>query len=398
MNGCDLREQVPRASPSRSIEAVRSIRRCSYWFSTRWLPACLLCAFACVCCTRGSHAPIPAGSPLRGADGSVRGQDDHFAVECSAAFAGKRFADAEKACRQATAADPGKAETHLLLAHALSNLGRWSDALVEATRASSLRPDWADPFAVIGSAQQQVGDPVPATRAYRRYLELAPTGRYADDIRTFLEQSPTAEFPPGAPLVLAATVTRKGPDPHSDASSESKWTSATIFVVMPRPVEKGDKVTVIPVRSGIPSLDLTVTSSKAQPETDLTPAVWLVEAETTEGAFLSAPRHPTRVPPSRHLSRLSLFTRSIPALRCCHDRWQGRIFPRHKARRRGPCGRPSTSIGTIAQMRRSLDSAVKIPPSRQPATAPRNLSTRVRQRWFEFSESPRRRATSAWVG
>jgi hypothetical protein len=28
----------------------------------------------------------------------------------------------------------------------------------------------------------------------------------------------------------------------------------------------------------------------------------------------------------------------------------------------------------------------------------RNLSTKMRQRWFEFSESPRRRATSAWVG
>ena len=28
----------------------------------------------------------------------------------------------------------------------------------------------------------------------------------------------------------------------------------------------------------------------------------------------------------------------------------------------------------------------------------RNLSTRVRQRWFEFSEPPRRRTTSAWVG
>jgi hypothetical protein len=33
-----------------------------------------------------------------------------------------------------------------------------------------------------------------------------------------------------------------------------------------------------------------------------------------------------------------------------------------------------------------------------PAPTARNLSTRVRQRWFEFSEPPRRRATSAWVG
>jgi hypothetical protein len=29
--------------------------------------------------------------------------------------------------------------------------------------------------------------------------------------------------------------------------------------------------------------------------------------------------------------------------------------------------------------------------------APRNLSTRMRQRWFEFSEPPRRRTTSASV-
>ena len=32
------------------------------------------------------------------------------------------------------------------------------------------------------------------------------------------------------------------------------------------------------------------------------------------------------------------------------------------------------------------------------AVTGRNLSTRMRQRWFEFSESPRRRATPAVVG
>ena len=160
-------------------------------------------------------------------------------------------------------------------------------------RGVEARPDWAESLAVIGGAQQQLGNPMPATHAYQRYLELAPKGSYADDVRSSLDQLPTTEFPTGTPLVLAATVNRKGPQnagPRADSGSEAKWSTATVFVAMPRAIDKGDRITVIPVRSGIPSVDSTVTSSKAQPrETDLTPATWLVEADTTEGLFLSAP-------------------------------------------------------------------------------------------------------------
>jgi hypothetical protein len=57
----------------------------------------------------------------------------------------------------------------------------------------------------------------------------------------------------------------------------------------------------------------------------------------------------------------------------------------------GVYGRAARGAGTfitIAELNRSLSSI----------SARRNLSTRMRQRWFEFSESPRRRSAPALVG
>lgn len=249
----------------------------------------------CACCQRRSAVPMTTdrdASQNSNKSPSSIAKEPNLYAECKTAYAESRLNDAEKACKQAITADPGSAEAHLLLAHTFGDLGKWSEALKEAEDASHMRPAWADPFAVIGTAQQHSGATEEVVRAYKRYLELAPSGRYAADIRTFLDRtSSDATFPADAPLVLPATVTRKGPsrdDAGPDGHSRDRWTSATIFVGMPRAAKTGDTLTVVPVKDGMPSIDLKVTSARAQAATDLTPAIWLIEAETSDSAILTA--------------------------------------------------------------------------------------------------------------
>jgi hypothetical protein len=66
-------------------------------------------------------------------------------------------------------------------------------------------------------------------------------------------------------------------------------------------------------------------------------------------------------------------------------------------------GKYSPEVAAVAKaalvkMRKRLPGAVELVWDNYNALAVRNLSTRVRQRWVEFSEPSRRRATSAWVG
>jgi hypothetical protein len=93
-----------------------------------------------------------------------------------------------------------------------------------------------------------------------------------------------ASFPPGAPLVFPGEVSRK-----SDSGvRHGPWKSAVASAGLPRAAKIGDLITVVPMSSALPAVDLKVTSVHFQEATDLTPATWLVEAETTLPAFLDA--------------------------------------------------------------------------------------------------------------
>jgi hypothetical protein len=105
---------------------------------------------------------------------------------CRTAFAAKRAKDVLDSCARAfeTSAAPGElatmlAETELDRGHAAASLG-W------ARKAVAADPSLADAYVFIGTAEQQAGHAPAAKVAYLKYLELAPTGRYARDLKSIV--------------------------------------------------------------------------------------------------------------------------------------------------------------------------------------------------------------------
>ena len=90
------------------------------------------------------------------------------------------------ACSAAVQSNPRSPEALTLLAHTELNRGRLAEANLLATKAVALDPKRADAYVIIGGARQDSGQTREARAAYRRYLELAPEGRYADELRSIL--------------------------------------------------------------------------------------------------------------------------------------------------------------------------------------------------------------------
>ena len=106
---------------------------------------------------------------------------------CRQAFTEKRAKDAEIACVAATDANPDSPEACALLGHALFTRKKRREALQWAERAVELDPKHADAYVIIGGVKQAAGDAAAAKAAYRKYLELAPNGQYAADLRTIVD-------------------------------------------------------------------------------------------------------------------------------------------------------------------------------------------------------------------
>jgi CheY-like chemotaxis protein/tetratricopeptide (TPR) repeat protein len=107
---------------------------------------------------------------------------------CRTAFSDKRMKDAEVACSAASDAGPDSAEARALMAHALFNRHRRREALTWAERAVKLDPTQADAYVIIGGVHQDAGEKALAKAAYQKYLQLAPTGAYAADLRAIVEK------------------------------------------------------------------------------------------------------------------------------------------------------------------------------------------------------------------
>lgn len=90
------------------------------------------------------------------------------------------------ACTQAFAADPAAADIAVLLAKAEFDRGRSGEAFAWGKKAIAADPNAAEAYVYIGGAEQSAGRGKAAKEAYRRYLQLAPTGRYAADLRAIV--------------------------------------------------------------------------------------------------------------------------------------------------------------------------------------------------------------------
>ncbi|MBC8134190.1 MAG: hypothetical protein H7X95_14505, partial [Deltaproteobacteria bacterium] len=105
---------------------------------------------------------------------------------CRSAFARNRFRDALVACAAAVTANPRSAEALTMMAHAELNLGHLGRAGELATKAIAIDPGIADAYVIVGGVHQDSGQNNQAKIAYRRYLQLAPRGRYADELRSIV--------------------------------------------------------------------------------------------------------------------------------------------------------------------------------------------------------------------
>ena len=128
-------------------------------------------------------APVAAPAPVAAAPAA-----DPAVLEqtCRDALGRKKYKDALDSCTAALEARPAAADLAVLVAESELDRGRAGSALTWARKAVAADPNLADAYVFIGTAEQQSGHAQAAKTAYLKYLELAPTGRYAQDLKAIV--------------------------------------------------------------------------------------------------------------------------------------------------------------------------------------------------------------------
>lgn len=102
---------------------------------------------------------------------------------CRQAYGRRQYRDVVDRCGQALEAKPDAAGLAVLVAQAEFDRGRAAQALQWARKAAASDPTLADAYVLIGGAEQEAGRAQAAKAAYLKYLQLAPNGRHARDVR-----------------------------------------------------------------------------------------------------------------------------------------------------------------------------------------------------------------------
>jgi Tfp pilus assembly protein PilF len=105
---------------------------------------------------------------------------------CQKAISGKHNKDILTVCPDAFAADSSAADIAVALAKIEFDRGRTAQASDWGRKALAADPNAADAYVFIGGAEQSAGHRKAAKEAYKRYLQLAPGGRYARDLRAIV--------------------------------------------------------------------------------------------------------------------------------------------------------------------------------------------------------------------
>jgi tetratricopeptide (TPR) repeat protein len=139
-----------------------------------------------------SETPIPAaGGDLAQAStpGDAAPAPDELTERCRRADAGGRGRPQSvlTACRPAIEANPDSADIMVMLARAAMDLGRVSEARTWAKKALQINRNLPDAYVFLGGAEQGLGRPAEAKAAYKKYIELAPGGRHARELRAVLD-------------------------------------------------------------------------------------------------------------------------------------------------------------------------------------------------------------------
>jgi len=89
-------------------------------------------------------------------------------------------------CPTAFAEDASDVDIAIALAKVEFDRGRYAQAQAWGKKAIAIDPDTADAYVFVGGAQQSKGRGRAAKAAYLHYLRLAPSGRYAAELRTIV--------------------------------------------------------------------------------------------------------------------------------------------------------------------------------------------------------------------
>jgi tetratricopeptide (TPR) repeat protein len=134
-------------------------------------------------------APSPSSqaSSLEAAAGAlIPPPDGRSLAACKQAYGRHRGKAVLAACGRAFTQNPRSADVAVMLAKTEFDRGHVRKALDWAKKAIALDEDLADAYVFLGGAEQAAGRPAAARTAYQRYLQLAPSGRYAGDLRAVL--------------------------------------------------------------------------------------------------------------------------------------------------------------------------------------------------------------------
>jgi len=132
-------------------------------------------------------AGAPAAEPtLAAAADPSEPAGDNALQACSKAIADKQKKSILTSCEEAFAANPHAADIAVVLAKIEFDRGRSAQAFEWSKKAIMANPDTADAYVFVGEAEQNAGHKQAAKDAYLHYLRLAPSGRYAADLRAVL--------------------------------------------------------------------------------------------------------------------------------------------------------------------------------------------------------------------
>jgi tetratricopeptide (TPR) repeat protein len=142
------------------------------------------------------------------------------------------FRPSLRSLSQAIQLDPKNARAYYFAAMVDDDLKRKDDSRRALETAVELDPKFPDALYYLGRARADAGDPRSADN-WRAYLEVAPKGPYADDVKKLLEAGPS-----GVAKVAAPTPRPKRPRPKAAAKLPPPRTNAAPQQKQPAPAPR----------------------------------------------------------------------------------------------------------------------------------------------------------------
>ncbi len=136
--------------------------------------------------TQGAPEPAPREPAAAQAAPAAQVVPDNTQARCQDAIRGKRSKDILAVCPAAVSDDASAADVAVTLARIEFDRGRSTQASAWSKKAIAANPEAADAYVFLGGAEQNAGHGKAAKQAYQHYLQLAPTGRYAADLRVIV--------------------------------------------------------------------------------------------------------------------------------------------------------------------------------------------------------------------